>query len=268
MSISIIVPTVGEGGQYLKNLLPVLRHEPDCEIIVVDNLSTDFTAEVCRVNKVKHILNEVSVPFAAACNIGAYHSSGEYLLFLNNDTVPEAGFLQKFYTTYNRPDLQVNGPVGIVGPKLVFLHNPALIQCAAHAFYPTGMAYEYGAKQPVEAPEFNQLMQVNSVMGAALFVSRKLYEEAGGFFEGYRNGWEDVDFCLQIREKGYKVIYDPSIVIRHVHRGSDNWGEGRIATDPFNVFTYKRRWIQTQRIFKVIGKPDGGENNGREVKEV
>jgi len=262
--ISVIIPTVGEGGKYLKNLLPVLKKEPECEVIVVDNQSTDFTPEVCKLNKVKHIVNEVSVPFASSSNIGAYYAKGDYFLFLNNDTVPDAGFLQQFLTTYTRPDLQDNGPVGIVGPKLVFLDNPSLIQCAAHAFYPSGMAYEYGAKQPADAIEFNQLMQVNSVMGAALFISRRLFEEVGGFFEGYRNGWEDVDLCLQIREKGYKIIYDPKIVIKHVHRGSDQWGEGRIATDPFNVFLYKRRWIQPQRVFKVIGIPTGGNDNGRE----
>jgi len=252
--VSVIIPTVGEGGQFLKNLLPVLKKEPDVEIIVVDNLSTDNTAQICKMHGAKHIINDVSMPFAISCNIGTYYAHGEYYLFLNNDTVPNPGFLQQFVETYTRPSLQENGQVGIVGAKLVFMHNPAMIQCAGHAFYHDGYAYEYGAKRDAAEPEFNELRELNSTIGACLFVSRDLFHLVGGFWEGYRNGWEDVDFCLRVREMGYKVIYNPEIVIKHVHMGSDKWGEGRIKTDPFNTYLYRLHWLRDGRVFKIIGQ--------------
>jgi len=53
------------------------------------------------------------------------------------------------------------------------------------------------------------------VTAACMLVGRVLFFEIGGFDEAYRNGFEDVDFCLKVREKGYKVIYNPGSVLYH-----------------------------------------------------
>jgi len=155
-------------------------------------------------------------------------------LFLNNDTVPTQGWLEEMIKVVER-----DPRVGIVGSKLLFPNNT--IQHAGvfiadnpwpitpcHAFY----------KKPSDAPEVNMVKEYQCVTGACMLIRKSLFDETGGFDESYLNGYEDVDLCFKVREKGFKIVYTPKSVLYHF--------ESQTATrhdhENQNIKLLNRRW--------------------------
>ena len=81
-------------------------------------------------------------------------------------------------------------------------------------------------------------------------VSKKAFNDIGGFDENYINGWEDVDFCLKAREKGYKIFYNGNAVIAHQRFGSKN--AGRFLKEQENRALYDSIWVNTGRAEKAL----------------
>jgi GT2 family glycosyltransferase len=81
---------------------------------------------------------------------------------------------------------------------------------------------------------------VEAVTGACLAVRRDVFFKHGGFDVGYRNGYEDVDFCLTVRAAGGRIVYDPMSVVTHVESAS---GPARWAHFRGNVARLQERWV-------------------------
>ncbi|MEK7817974.1 MAG: glycosyltransferase family 2 protein, partial [Actinomycetota bacterium] len=195
---------------------------PYYEILIVDNDSSDPAtlayleqlrdAENCRVFSYKKPYN-----FSAINNMAAREAGGDFLVFINNDIEVKTGdWLEAMI------EVCQHGKVGAVGPMLLYPDNT--IQHAGvvlgtggicnPAFYRTGPeAYSY----------FNQahvIRNYSALTGACMMVRKAAFQEMGGFDEvNFPIDYNDIDFCLRLWEKGYRVVYTPFAVLFH-HEGA------------------------------------------------
>lgn len=211
---SIIIPVFNkvELTQQCLTKLAEVTQGLDYEVIVVDNHSTDGTAEfLSRLGGDVQILrNQDNLGFAKACNQGAKAARGRYRVFLNNDTIPLEGWL-----TAMVQEVEQHPEVAVVGSKL--LYEDGTIQHAGVAFSRvTFSPYHIYRGFPADSPAVNRRREFQCVTGACMLVRREAFESVGGFDEGYRNGFEDVDLCLKIREQGWRILYQPKSVVYHL----------------------------------------------------
>lgn len=206
------------------------------EIIVVDDGSSDGTAAYLESlgRAVRVIRNRRNLGFAAACNRGVAQARGEFVVFLNNDTTPEAGWLEPLLD-----EVRSSEATGVVGAKL--LYPDRRIQHAGVAFsVPNGVPYNLFRGAPEDFEPSCQRREYRAVTGACMLVRRSLFRALDGFDERYRNGFEDVDFCLRAREQGARVIYQPQSVVVHLEEQS----EGRKDFDVQNLTLFLNRWAE------------------------
>lgn len=245
--VSVIIPTMTSGFTHLARLMPQLSQEPDCEIIVVDNNSKDGTMNYLSNYNCRVIVNTTNLGFAKANNQASEIARGDYLLFLNNDTVITPGFLRKMQDVF-----QKDATVGIVGCLITKMEEPKKVQHAGVMFTQDYFPYELGLEIPSIAPgiPFNDprvhiIREVPAVTAACMMVSHRVWSAVGGFDVEYINGWEDVAFNLRARELGYSVWYTGETSIRHVHFGSRS--VGRFTYEKENRAKYERDWVLTDR---------------------
>ncbi|WP_447603135.1 glycosyltransferase [Nitrospira sp. Nam80] len=235
-SVSIIIPVFNKVEltiQCLSRLAQVTRGV-EYEVIVVDNHSTDGTPDFLAGlgGDVQVISNRDNLGFAKACNQGALAARGQYLLFLNNDTIPLTDWLMPLIE-----EVEQNSRTAVVGSKL--LYEDGTIQHAGVAFSRVWFTpYHVYSGQPADAPCVNRRREFQSITAACMLVRREIFESVGGFDEGYRNGFEDVDLCLKIRQQGWEVIYRPDSVLYHL----ESQTPGRKAHDKDNAKRLVQRW--------------------------
>jgi len=233
--VSIIVPLYNQ-AQLTKACVEAVRAtagDPErYELILVDNDSRDWTREYVKSlgDSVTVITNSDNLGFARACNQGAQVAKGKYLLFLNNDTVPRAGWLEALLAGAEEDGAD------IVGGKLLYPNGR--VQHAGVAFNKNGIGYHIFRNFPADAPAVNKKRLMQCVTAACLLVSRQLFIELGGFDEHFHNGFEDVDFCLRAGQSGRRVLYTPHAVVVHHEEQS----EGRKQFDARNMQRYLARW--------------------------
>ena len=238
---SVIIPLYNNVALTQACLEALVASTPDYlyEVVLVDNGSSDGTGALLDAldGDVRIIRNRVNRGFAAACNQGAQAASGEYLVFLNNDTEPEVGWLEPLVGTADG-----HAKVGAVGSKLLFpdgklQHAGVIIVDDQVNGFLEGRHRWYG-----EAGDFepaNVTGVVKAVTAAAMLVRPQAFAEAGGFDEGYWNGNEDIDLCLKIGAAGWQVVYQPAS--RVVHHESVS-GPERWSKCVENMERFRARW--------------------------
>lgn len=241
--VSIIIPVFNKVEFTRKCCEALAKNTPQgsYELILVDNASTDGTRDFLKglAGDVKIITNEKNRGFSRACNQGARLASTQYLLFLNNDTEPMKGWLEPLLNILFR-----DNSVCAVGGKLMFPDGTiqhagvAIIEdqvlpdplVARHVYYgETG-----------DAAEANQLRQYQALTAACLLVRKSAFHEAGGFDEDYWNGYEDVDLCFKLQERGWKLVYQPESVLIHHESKS---GPERFSKVSDNIQRLHSKWI-------------------------
>lgn len=218
MTVTIVIPTLDNLALTRQCLDAIGRTAAAdaCEVVVVDNGSTDgtpaFLAEQESAGRVRAVCNGENLGFSAACNQGAALARGDVVLFLNNDTIPHPGWLDAIVA-----ELDEHPGTGVVGSKL--LYADGTIQ---HAGVVVGerdgdpFPYHVYLCQPADAPHVSRRRELQLVTGACLAIRRELFERVGGFDEAYWNGHEDLDLCLKARAAGAKVVYRPDSVVTHL----------------------------------------------------
>lgn len=182
---------------------------PDYEIIIWDNASTEAgTKEYLSSLPHKVILSPVNLGFAKGNNEAVKHAAGEYLLLLNNDTIPERDWL----TSMVRLMLDTPG-CGIVGSKL--LYPDRTIQHVGVYIDVKGIRKHYYKKYPHDIPDAMIVRECEAVTAACFLIKKSVYEKVGGFDERYIQGVEDMDLCFKVRELGYRIFYCPDSVLIH-----------------------------------------------------
>ncbi|GAC1593410.1 MAG: hypothetical protein NVS3B28_23320 [Candidatus Velthaea sp.] len=244
MDYSIVIPVFNREDltrQCLATLPPTLSGAGEGEVIVVDNGSTPATASVlAEFPWVRVIRNDANLGFAAACNQGARAASGRYVVHLNNDTQALDGWLARMLARFDEAD------VGIVGAKLLFPNDTLQhvgVLLAPNRFGPEGFGphhFLWGA--PKNARGGLESKDFEVVTGACLVTPRELFLELGGFDERYWNGYEDVDYCLAVRARGLRVVYEATAVLYHYESQSGVQRKRRLM---HNIRMLGDRWSRS-----------------------
>lgn len=234
MRASVVVPVHNRVGLTRRCLERVLAGlPPDCEVVIVDDASTDATPELLAGlgDAVRPLRLERNAGFAAACNAGAAAARGEHLVFLNNDTEPEPGWLEALLGyAAEHPEAEA------VGARL--LYPTGTVQHAGVAFGQDGYPHHLYAGFPADHPAVTKARRLQAVTGACMLVRRAGFERLGGFDEGYVNAFEDVDLCLRLGEAGGEVHYCPAATIVHLESASRGLEQ---KFEP-SVARYRERW--------------------------
>lgn len=254
--VSIIVPLFNQCEYTAACLGSIAEHTPEhlYEIVLVDNGSTDGTAELLEQlgGDVTIIRNEQNLGFSAACNQGAAAARGRYLLFLNNDTVAQEGWLEPLIGV-----LEESPDVGMVGSQLLFpdgsvQHAGVIVvedRIKGVRIAPIHALYRSAADSPLVTVR----RDVSAVTGACMLVRRETFFPFGGFDEEYWNGYEDMELCFQVRAAGWRIIYEPASCLYHCESVS---GPERFRRQQPNIDRLNARWaglIATEVIFEVDG---------------
>jgi GT2 family glycosyltransferase/ubiquinone/menaquinone biosynthesis C-methylase UbiE len=223
---SVIIPVFNK-VEYTRNCLAQLQDTlpPNFrgEVIVVDDASTDETPSVVeefarRDARIKLLRNEENLGFIRSCNRAAEAASGEVLVFLNNDTLPQPGWLPPLLKV-----LQDYADAGAVGGKLIY--PDGTLQEAGGVIFSDASGCNFGKHDQANAPLYNFMREVDYCSGALLATRRELFNKLGGFDTRFAPAYyEDTDYCFGLRERGYRVYYQPESVVIHfegVSSGTD-----------------------------------------------
>jgi GT2 family glycosyltransferase len=213
------------------------------ELVVVDNGSRDgteawFSEAHAWPSPVRYHRNAVNLGFAKANNIGANLARGRDLVFLNNDTLVQPGWLDGMLRV-----LRSSRSVGIVGIKQLFPYTNVIYHTGV-VFAPGGIPQHLYPHLDATLPHVNQERAYQAVTGACLMIPRALFQEAGGFDEEYVNGYEDTDLCMTVARRGRTIMCCTSAFIYHYGQIS----EGRTADDDQNAARFARKWAGHIRV--------------------
>lgn len=199
-------------AQALKRCLSSIfaTHYPNLEIIVIDNASSNNSAEIVsqlKIRSIKLIRNSVNVGFPKAANQGLKESRGDYILLLNPDTrLPKDFFAKALEFAKAHPDM------GVMGPK--FTHPDGSPQGSV---FPEPSIFRASVKYTPASTSI-----VNAVSGACLFFPRATLKKIGYLTEEVFMYYEDLDYCRRIRASHLKVYFNSDISIVHEHGASSS----------------------------------------------
>jgi GT2 family glycosyltransferase len=236
---SLIVPVFNRAALTKRCLDAVLATVPaGTETIVVDDGSTDETAEVLAefAGAIRPLRLRGNAGFANACNRGADEASGDLLVFLNNDTEPNPGWLQAL-SDHARDHPEASA----IGAKLLYPNGA--VQHAGVAFGQDGYPHHLYAGLPGDHPAVNRSRPLQAVTAACALVRRDAFERVGGFDAGYENSLEDVDLCLRIGRDGGEIHYCHRAELIHLESAS----RGRSDRFRTSVDLYRERWRDSVR---------------------
>jgi len=260
--VSVIIPAHNkiEVTYYGLCALLLAKNAASFEVIVVDDASTDETAELEKiVSGITVIHNETAQRFIKACNAGAAKAKGDYIVLLNNDTEPTLGWLDALIDAFERfPN------VGLAGSKL--LYPDGKLQDAGGIIWNTGNPWNYGNRQNPWDPRFCYARQADYLSGAAMMTTRAIWDAVGGLSSYLEPMYfEDTDFAFKVREAGYTTWFVPSSVVYHYEgmtSGTDT-SSGFKRYQEVNRPKFKRRWSKAFTAFGPEGQaPDLEKDRG------
>lgn len=253
--VSVIIPVYGHLDYTLAAIVSILKNIPTntFELIIVNDCSPDFSYKVLKEIKGVILLNNLeNEGFISSCNKGAGLAKGKYLYFLNNDVEVLSGWLDNLVETFD------NFPgTGLVGSKLLFENG--LLQEAGGIIWSDGSAWNFGRMLDPLDPLYNYAREVDYCSGASIMIPKIIFDELGGFDDHFKPAYyEDVDIAFKLRDKGYRVIYQPlSVVIHHegISSGTD-LNKGVKAYQGINQLKFYDRWEK-----RLVNYQNPGENS-------
>lgn len=235
--VSIIIPVYNQYALTIQclNTIKLNAGINDYEIIIIDDCSTDETVNIKdSVSGITVIRNEVNLGFLGNCNKAAKIARGKYIYLLNNDTKLLEGAIKELVEI-----LDADQTVGAVGSKLIYPDGK--INEAGSSVIQKAKVRAYGSGcNPLE-DEYNYIKEVDYCCGASLMVRKNLWDDLNGFDERFSPGYyEETDLCFRIREKGFKVLYQPKSEV--IHLTGQTFSERAKVISRINRAKFYKKW--------------------------
>jgi O-antigen biosynthesis protein len=212
VTTSIVIPAYNNYRETYKCLksISTATDLKNIEVIIIDDTSTDRTPRMLkRIAGAVVLRNERNMGFIRTCNRGADVARGQYLVFLNNDTVVTSGWLEALVATFeDYPD------AGVVGAKLVY--PDGRLQEAGGVIWNDASGWNYGKFDDPDHPRYNFVRDTDYCTGACMMIPRMLFKQLGGFDTHFAPiYYEDTDLAFKARHAGHRVIYQPLSRVIH-----------------------------------------------------
>lgn len=185
------------------------------EIIVVDNASPNEPSILKKDSRIKYIQSETNLGFGRANNLGAKYAKGDYLHFLNPDTILINNAIKELYDF-----IKVHSQCGICGSNL---YHGDITPGHSYEMLEPSIYQEFVNSRTFTFMKFNENFnktnipkEVSHVVGASLMISKKLFNEIGGFNKDFFMYLEETYLCYEVKKKGYNIYNIPSSKIIHL----------------------------------------------------
>lgn len=243
--VSIVIPVYNNIALTVACLDSVVKNVSNkisYEVIVVDNNSSDETKKaLSKIKNLVYIRLDKNCGFVDGCNLGADHTRGKYLVFLNNDALVTTDWLESLVTT-----IESSQDIGLVGSKI--LYPDGRLQEAGGIIYQNGTGCNYGKNDHPDRYQYNYLREVDYCSGASIIIARSLFKSFGGFDTLYAPAYyEDTDLAFKVHAEGLRVLYQPESIIYHIEGATAgvSTSSGFKKYQTINQKKFLRRWKST-----------------------
>ncbi|HAL22429.1 MAG TPA: glycosyl transferase [Stenotrophomonas sp.] len=251
--VSVVIPVYNHVQHTLACLRALAAHPPavPCEILVVDDGSSDQTTQwMPCIGGLRYEVRAQNGGFIEACNDGVSRARGDHVVLLNNDTVPQPGWLDALLDTFHSvPD------AGLVGSQL--LYPDGRLQESGGVIFRDGSGWSYGRFEAADDPRYASLRDVDYCSGAALMLPRALWQQLGGFDTRYKPAYyEDTDLAFRVRAQGLRVLVQPASRVVHdegTSNGTDT-GSGVKAYQVRNQGIFASKWAAELATHPAVGE--------------
>lgn len=217
LTVSIVNYNAGEYLIKCLDSLEKVKEELDFDVFVVDNDSKDKSIEKAKKKfpNFKYILNKENLGFGKAHNIVLKQAKTPYLLTLNPDCEMPKGTLKYMFDF-----MEENFDVGISTSRVE--KADGTLDIASHRGFPTPRAsFEYfflknDRLYHLTDRDMSKPHEIDSAVGAFLFIRRSVLEKVGYFDEDYFLYGEDIDICYRVKKAGFKIMYVPEVKVIHI----------------------------------------------------
>ncbi|AFH48453.1 Putative glycosyltransferase [Ignavibacterium album JCM 16511] len=240
----------------LKTLDKIEELSHSFEIIIVDNNSPNknlfLLEEKYKSEKIHFFYSEKNLGFGKGCNLGASKAKGEFLLFLNPDTIVEEDIFTNILDLFNSEK-----KIGIIGPKQQ-TRKPCFDFSAG--YYPNvffelfnlfglGVFFEGFLVNLLTKLSSKEYLNVHWILGAAIFIRKELFDLVDGFDKDYFMFFEEVDLCRRVYKRGYRIVYFHKLKIHHIGSVS-----GKRNYFLYTVRTYASKYLFLTKHYKFPNK--------------
>ena len=219
IKISIIIPHYNN-FQILLNCIESIYKSTfkDFEIIVVDNGSSDSSDTIVKKKFPKVIVkkSEINLGYAGGCNLGSKISKGEYLLFLNNDTIIEKKCIENLFLK-----IESNSNISSVQPKILNFNNKSFFDYAGasggfidYLVYPFARGRVFNTTEK-DTSQYDKSIKIFWASGACFLTKKKAFENLNGFDENLFAHMEEIDYHWKCHLKNYDVWVEPKAILFH-----------------------------------------------------
>ena len=197
-----------------------------------------ISAIPARMTGVRTIVSDVNLGFGGGCNLGAASCRGEYIVFLNDDTIVEDNWLEYLVATAD-----ANPRAGAVASRILFADGR--LQEAGSVIWQDGTTAGVGRGLPGDSADWFFTRRVDYGSACSLLVRQSTWLATGGFDDAYAPAYyEDVDLCLRIAALGQEVLFEPRSSVRH-HESSSSSGEFKVFLAHRQRKTFLESWGAT-----------------------
>ena len=241
--ISFVIPVYNGAHHTLECLLSILRMaDGNCEVIIIDDGCADETTTLLsHFENIRVHRNAQNLGFLRSINAGAKIALGEYLVLINNDARLVEGSLTAALDVY-----ESEKNCGLMGARV--RHVSGGLQEAGCVIYQNGTTNGYLRYQPQDDLRAMFQRDVDYCSGVFAIIARQHFEALGGLDESYSPAYfEETDFCMRLRERGLRCIYNPRLLIDHFEFGSSaNAKAARLMIEERRSL-FLTRWGETLR---------------------
>ncbi|MDR0826907.1 MAG: glycosyltransferase family 2 protein [Desulfovibrio sp.] len=217
LKFSVVSPVYNKCELTCNCIRSLREHTPEdnFEVIIIDNASQDETPHEVPIlgkelfgDRFIYLRQETNLNFGPASNVGAEYASAPLLLFQNNDTI----FTQNWFTPLEKTISESNR-LCAVGPLLLYPDNS--VQHLGATYSPGGFTHLYQGIS-TQSPLAHKNRRLQIITAACMLIPTKFFNDLGKFYEGYINGFEDVDLCARIGLAGGAVFCNQDSVVYHL----------------------------------------------------